>query len=276
VVHRVAIVVQAADGSGLIASLSGANADFGFAVEQAGPGDLTPLACGSNNSRPRITSSSVTGSSATIGLQFAAPLIYSDCDPGTFGAGVGACNDNFAATKSVAVGQVFTSVQPCLARPDTSLPATGSKWVNTGVADGSVTATITVALPATANDCLYIGGTTRINGNLSSGITGYVAYKGTNTPLPASPTAENVRVARAAGKINVSWETLSEVGLAGFKLVGVGHKGEFQVGSFVNAKGTASKYSVTLSISDFKGNKGVKVISVLTDGTTLSSPLKNF
>ncbi len=273
--NRVVLVVQAADGTGLIASMNGSDPGFGYTPDMAGSGADASLSCGTANGRPKIASRVVVGSSETLGLTFDTPRVYSDCDPDSLGFAVfgGVCPD--AGAGAASVSGVYTSTQPstldgttqvCFA-PDPTL----TRWtrVATPVAGA---ATITVTKPASGS-CLYIGSTMNIGGFESGAITGFIVY---GNPLPASPTAENVGVGRAAGKINVSWETLSEVGLAGFRLVAVGHKGEFEVGSFVAAKGSASKYSATLSISDFKGNKGVKVVSVLTDGTTLSSAVKNF
>jgi len=269
-VNRVIIVVQAADGTGLMASMSGADAGFGYSPDLAGNPVDASLSCGNENARPKVVSSNITSTSVSMILHFPQPRIYSDCDADSLGLAIfGACPDAIGAALNPRVGGAYTSVQPCSGRPDTTL----NRWTAAGTPDASGNVSINTARPTASTDCLYAGGTTNAGGVDSGFITGYVSV---GNPLPSSPTAENLGVGKATGKINVSWETFSEVGLAGFKLVAVGQKGEFQVGSFVNAKGTASKYSAALSIGDFKGNKGVKVVSVLTDGSTLSSAVKNF
>ena len=126
--NRIAIVVQAADGQGLVATLSGADPSFGYLVEAAHPFDAAtsqvfPLPCTRQGGAPQILADVPRpDGKVNLILHFTPPLVYSDCDPGTVGQAVGTCTDAFQP--DVRLGRIFTSQQPCQEKtvPDTLPP----------------------------------------------------------------------------------------------------------------------------------------------------------
>jgi hypothetical protein len=181
--QRIVIAVQGTERKGLFVSLSGANPDLGYAVEAAHKFDpvtglVHPLPCGDGGGAPSIVSLFVSGGMMTLSLHFTAPTVFSDCDPDSLGmmAGLGTCPDNFSA--STAPGRVFSRVGSCFAAPPLAL--TG--WTDTGVAaDGAGNATVTLPQPV-SSECLFVGGTSIINGYESGGVTGFVKLPGLDCP----------------------------------------------------------------------------------------------
>jgi len=285
--HRVMIVVQANDGTGLVASISGASTQlaFGYTMETAqqflgfddtGKVLSAPLQCGNQNGRPRI----VSVGPSSVNIHVDTPHIFTDCDAGTVGEALGdACIDGFGGTV-IPVGRIWTSNQPCGTKPDVR----SSLWTaSTAVLSPTGDATVPYTKPdngikqcATDPTCLcaFIGTTTGTGTGESSSINGFIAVAGS---LAASPTAENVRAATDSGKVNLSWRTSNEVGLAGFRLIAVSKtKGQFEIGSLVAAKGTASSYTAEARMGDLKGSRSIIIRSVLTDGTTVDAAPVNF
>lgn len=180
---RIAIVVQANDGKGLIVSLSGASPDLGYEVEAAhkvdtATGGIAPLPCGDGAGAPRILSQTSSGGMVSLALHFNVPRIYSDCDPDSVGVMLagGTCPDNFAPL--MALGRIVTLTGPCTTGPVLQL----SQWTDTGAApDASGNATVTLAAPP-ADQCLFVGNTATIDGIESGGIIGFVVVTGSACP----------------------------------------------------------------------------------------------
>lgn len=174
--NRVIIVVQGSNGEGLIASLSGASSDFGYAVEGAHPVDPAsiafPLPCSNQAGAPAILNRQFTGPEVILDLHFERPHVYSDCDPDSVGMvllGGATCPDAFSANSSVSA--IYTSLQPCLGRVDwrTAL------WTPTGITpDAAGNAHLVLPL-STDSRCLYVGARAIIAGFESPSVTGYVS-----------------------------------------------------------------------------------------------------
>jgi len=177
---RIAIVVQANDGKGLIVSLSGSSTDYGYLVEVAhkvdtATGGIAPLPCGDGAGAPRILSQTSSGGMVSLALHFDVPRIDSDCDPDSVGVMLvgGTCPDNFAPL--MALGRIVTRTGACTTGPVLQL----AQWTDTGAApDASGNATVTLAAPP-ADQCLYVGNTATIDGIESGGIIGFVVVRGT-------------------------------------------------------------------------------------------------
>jgi len=285
--HRVMIVVQANDGTGLMASISGASATlaFGYTVEttqqflgfdDTGKVLTQPLACGDLNGRPRI----VNVGPSSVDIHVDPPRIFTDCDGGSLGEALGdACNDSFGGT-AAAIARIWTSNQPCGTKPDVRT----SLWAaSTAALSPTGDATVPYTKPdngtkncATDPTCLcaFIGTTANVAGQESTSVNGFISVGGR---LAASPTAENVRAATDSGKVKLSWSTSNEVGLAGFRLIAVSKtKGQFEIGSLIAAKGAASSYTAEARMGDLKGSRSIIIRSVLTDGTTVDAAPVNF
>ena len=273
--NRIMLVVQASDGTGIVASINGDNLFGLYAVETAhqynpDTGEIFPLPCSANNGRPRLQS--FTTSSMNIHID---PIqLYTDCLPGTLGktdpalGGLDACKDSFNPT--VGVGGIFTSNQPCGSRPDVRLAA----WTRSAATlDASGNATVAYTKPTDSATCAFVGTTTAINGVEGSAINAFIQVQG---GLAAPPTAEGIRATADTGKVKLAWSTSNEVGLAGFKLVAVSKtKGQFEIGSLIAANGTSS-YTAEVRLGDLKGSRSIIVRSVLTDGTTVDAAPVNF
>jgi len=285
--HRVMIVVQANDGTGLMTSISGASGTlaFGYTVETSqqflgfddtGKVLAAPLQCGNQNGRPQI----VSVGPSSVNIHVDVPHIFSDCDGGTLGEALGdACVDGFGGTV-IPVGRIWTSNQPCGTKPDVrSSLWTASTAVLSPAGDANVpytkpdNGTKTCATDPTCL-CAFIGTTTGTGTGESSSINGFIAVAGS---LAAQPTAENVRATSDSGKVKLSWSTSNEVGLAGFRLIAVSKtKGKFEIGSLIAAKGTASSYTAEARMGDLKGSRSIIIRSVLTDGTAVDAAPVNF
>jgi hypothetical protein len=286
------IVVQCADGKGLLVSLSGADGGLAYTVEAAQPFDgsvSSPVAAGALSTRPKLVgSAAVVAGSATVLLHFDNPKspstpFYSDCDAGSLGVFLGTtCLDGFDKNAFLAraqYGNVWKSTQACGSTPD----PTASKWTDTLVpippTGGDVS--VTAATPTTAGDCLYFGGELNLGfprvGTQTLGIVGTIQVKGID-PNAAPPKAENLKASNSAGKVSISWTSTNEIGLAVFKVIAVSKsKGEVELTS-VSPKGNGggASYSVSLGMGDFKGARTVIVRSILTDGSKVDSAAVNF
>ena len=177
----VGLAVQAGDGAGLIVLLTRDRfgPDMGYSVTAAhkvdpGTFEPIPLACGQGAGRPAILSMAAAGpGQMQITVQFPAPFVYSDCDPDSVASiYLGPCLQPLLLNP--ARGPVYVRTDPCTTRPDLRR----SLWTPTGVEpDASGQATITAAAPGTG-ECLYVGGTTRLEGIESGAITGHAAIPG--------------------------------------------------------------------------------------------------
>lgn len=272
---RILISVQASDGTGVLLSLSGADPGVGYLVEAGHTFDpdsglAFPLACDSRNGRPIVRS--MTANSVTIHVD--PPQVYSDCDPDSVGMvalGGTTCPDGFGTTADGAtVGGIYTSNQPCGTKP---IVARTSWQLTAATLDAGGDATVLFNKP-TDGSCVYIGTTLRLGTVEGQSITGFIQVAGA---LAAPPTAEGVRAAADAGKVRLSWSTSNEVGLAGFRLIGVSKsKGQFEIGSLIAAKGSPSSYTAEARMGDLKGSRSIIIRSILTDGTSVDAAPVNF
>ena len=102
-----------------------------------------------------------------VSLALRAPTVHSDCDPGTLGFEYGLCTDAFAP--DVRLGPVYYLIQSCAGPVDPRR----ALWTSTGVVpDATGSATIRVPGPS-GQDCVYVGGTTVIDGFESELVTGF-------------------------------------------------------------------------------------------------------
>jgi len=178
--QRVVIAVQGNDGRGILASI---NADSlgSYTVDYAHKFDSSgglhtpiPLPCTDAAGAPEMLSQVSEAGSVTVSLRFKFPPVFSDCDPDSLGIAEnsGGCNDSFTAVTMPA--RVYSRVGPCTTAPPLALAA----WTDTGIVpDAAGNATVTLARPGGA-ECLFIGGTTAINGYESGGITGFATIAG--------------------------------------------------------------------------------------------------
>jgi len=274
--QRVIIVVQASDGTGILAALHGASTQLTFpytveTVQQIDPvsGGVFPLRCGDKpNGRPRVDG--LVGSSVQIHVD--PPQIVSDCDPGTVGAALAdTCPDNFQGATAARIGGIYTSTQPCGTRPNVSKAV----WQPAAVTpDAAGNALVPFTKPTAGTDCFYVGTTTTVGTAESSGINAFIQVQG---GLAGQPTAEGVRAVSETGKVKLFWSTSNEVGLAGFKLIAVSKsKGQSEIGSLIAAKGRPSSYTAEARMGDLKGARSIIIRSVLTDGTTVDAAPVNF
>ncbi|HKN46947.1 MAG TPA: hypothetical protein VJ144_03145, partial [Candidatus Polarisedimenticolia bacterium] len=110
------------------------------------------------------------------------------------------------------------------------------------------------------------------------GLSGFVQVSG-NPALAASPKAENVSAKLSNGKVNITWTSSTELGLAAYKVLTVakGSKGQLELATLSpNGNGGGSHYSVSLGLGDFKGGRMAIVRAVMTDGTTIDAAPVNF
>jgi hypothetical protein len=274
---RVMIVVQDSQGKGILLSLSGASADLGYAVEGAHPNDpagiALPVPCGDLNGRPKVIG---TAGTSSVNVNIQKPKIYTDCDADSVGMvvlGGATCIDAFDGVAAGAtIGGIYTSTQPCGARPST---VRNAQWTKSAVVpDAAGNATIPFTKPSAGTDCTFIGTTTTVGGVEGGSINGFIQVQG---GLAAPPTAEGVRAAADSGKVRLSWSTSNEVGLAGFRLIAVSKtKGQTELGSLISAKGSPFSYTAEVRLGDLKGARSIIIRSVLTDGTTVDAAPVNF
>jgi Putative metal-binding motif len=159
-------------GSAVLASISGDSDAFGYVIEMAHPfdqatGEIEPLPCTTTINLVAINLGAIT-------LRFPAPIVHTDCDPGSVGAylptaGVPSpCTDAFQPV--VTPGPIYTKTQSCADPVDPRLAG----WTETGVfPDANGMATVTV--PATpAGECRFVGGTLLIDGVETPLVTGWL------------------------------------------------------------------------------------------------------
>jgi hypothetical protein len=279
---RLIAVVQAPDGSGFLASMSGLDVGFGYDFIVAHKIDsatfeVFPFVCGTGAGQPHIVSASAAGGSVTVSLLFDKPVVSSDCDADSYGkalAGFGfpdSCAIPYDFTPAVA--GIYTRVQLCGTTP-TIDTAQWTKSTATPAADGS--ASLTVPQPtnladcATTNscNCLFVGDTLTIGGQESGAITGYVQVAG---DLAASPQALAVRATQAGGKVIVSFNTSTEIGLGKINILTIDKQGTRQVASTSpkGIGGAGASYELSVGRGDIKGGKSIVVELVSATGQSL-------
>ena len=275
--HRVMIAVVANDGSGLLASISGADPATTYQVENAHPfdaagGAVLPIVCGTNNGKPNVMS--VTSSS--IFLHFNTPVVNSDCDPDSVAvAGLGLnCPDGFTGQASIA--GIYTSTQACGTSP--SLDRT--KWTKSAVLpDGLGNATLGITRP-TGNDatgkplCLFVGGTVNAGGGESGAITGFAEVQN----FQAAPTKIlDLKATKSQAKVDVTFSTDQQVGLGGFKVYVAGSKGLREIGAIAPTGGDqGSSYRTSYGMNEIKGNKTITVKAFDASGREIASAQASF
>lgn len=277
--NRVTISIQGNDGNGALISVSGNDdIDFGYNLDlahpfDAGSGTVLNIPCTNANGRPNVTS--VTSSS--VALRFNKPHIFNDCEPGSLGNFLDSsgavskpiCPVPFDGTTNVTLGGIYTSTQLCGFRPDVRRSQAGLWTLNAATPDANGAAAIPYTKPAGAGQCIFVGGTVKIDGVESNSITGFVEIAGVLAP---APQALNVRAAFANGKVNVSFQTDSEVGLARINVLTdqKGGKGTVNVGSIAlrGVGGSGASYTASYGKSEFKSGNTVIIELVTTDGRT--------
>jgi hypothetical protein len=289
---RVYLSLQCFDGSGALLSLSGGCSVLGYSVEAAydfdgATGSVDAKGANSKNGRPVIQSYTLSGGMEIFEVKVDPPPVQSDCTPGSFGQflqSLGYCTESelgCAALVAPERGRLYSSAQPCSIADRNPANRTraglaGSIWTLQSL-DAAGVATVSLPIAPTGM-CNYVGTTTIVGGHETDLITGFVA---TPPRIAASPVAEAVRATRKGKSVEVSFQTSSELGLAGFNIYAAGKvKGEIQLNpGLIPATGVAgagSSYAKSYAVAEFKGNRGIIVESVLTDGSTLRAPLVEF
>jgi thrombospondin type 3 repeat protein len=104
-----------------------------------------------------------------ITVQFHTPVLHTDCDPFTLGASVHVCDTPY--TPTLAIGPVYTKVQPC----DTRVDLRRDTWTPTGVTPDANGIAVFSAPPPALGDCRLLGASLVIDGVESPAITAFVA-----------------------------------------------------------------------------------------------------
>lgn len=152
--NRLALVVAAGDARGgttMLVSLSGANSEIYYLIEAAHLYDVVhdhafPLDCS-----PSVD---VTGTSpGEIRLQFRAPTLHTDCDPGTAGDILHVCGAT-PYLPTLGLGALYTKVQPCADPVDLRT----STWTPTGqTLDAQRRVIFSAPAPADPAQCRLLG-----------------------------------------------------------------------------------------------------------------------
>jgi hypothetical protein len=306
--HRIMIVVVANDGTGLLATISGADPQSTYQVENAHPFDgsnILPIPCTNQNGKPNVLSVS----SSSISLHFNTPLVFSDCDPNSVAVlGLGlVCPDGFTDQGSIA--GIYTSVQTCGTSPYLDRTATNTcslnrarqcsaagtlpgpclasegvcntaAWTKSAVVpDALGNATIQATRPTGTDStgkplCLFVGGTVNVGGSESGSITGYTQLANV---LAAPTKILNLKATKSQAKIDVTFSTDQQVGLGGFKVYVAGAKGLSEIGR-INPTGgdQGASYKATYSMSDVKGSKTITVKAFDASGREIASAQASF
>ena len=173
--NRIALVVAGGDatsGRTMAVSLSGANYDIYYLIEAAHTYDYEhdrafPLACDS--------SATAHGPEpGVIELQFHAPVMHTDCEPGSLGDDLGVCGAS-PYVPTIVLGPLYTKTQPCADPVDLRAGA----WLPTGQAPDA-TGRVTVVVPPEADpvDCRLLGVTWIIDGVESPAVASFVSGAG--------------------------------------------------------------------------------------------------
>lgn len=173
--NRIALFVAAGDaesGRTMAVSLSGANSDIYYLIEAAHTYDeendrAFPLTCD--------TSADARGPDiGVIELHFHAPLIHTDCEPGSIGDQLGVCGA-LPYVPTLALGPLYTKTQPCADPVDLR----AGTWLPTGQAPDA-SGRVTVLAPAEADpaDCRLLGVTWIIDGVESPAVASFVSGAG--------------------------------------------------------------------------------------------------
>jgi hypothetical protein len=176
---RIGLVVRASDGAGVTLLLSLDRFGEGYDVTGAHRPDPAsglplPLACGA--AQPILgTVMPDSPGFVRISARFPDPVVYSDCDPDSIATFYfGPCLEG--PPSPPARGPVYVRTGACVATPD--LRRQG--WTSTGIVPNP-SGQVTVIAPAPAGgECLFLGGTTVIEGIESGAITGVAS-------IPAGP-----------------------------------------------------------------------------------------
>jgi thrombospondin type 3 repeat protein len=167
--NRIALVVATGTprgGSSVLVSLAGTDVNLQYLIEAAHvlAFDLDfplPLDC-----FDAVGAGSQPG---VITVQFHTPVLHTDCDPFTLGAASHVCATPY--TPTLAIGPVYTKVQPC----DTRVDLRRDTWTPTGVTPDANGIAVFSAPPPALGDCRLLGASLIIDGVESPAITAFVA-----------------------------------------------------------------------------------------------------
>lgn len=291
--NRIVISLQCNDGSGALISIGNCPNFGGYNVEMAFPFDantsaalpldVSPSATTNgiqNNGRPTIMSFNRTGGMDQAMVNVPVPVMKTDCDEGSLGEALqaaGFCDLGCPFAPSLSRGGLYTSTQPCTDTDPRPGIRARAQWTPVAL-DAAGNATINMPTPSAGN-CNFIGSSANTGGGETPDIVGFVVLGG---PTAASPVAEAVRAVRKGGSVEVSFRTSSELSLAGFNIYAAGKAkgGEIKLNaglvSATGVGGAGSSYSLSYALGSLKGNRGIIVESVMTDGSTLRASLVEF
>ena len=161
--YRTMVHVVHGSGRSIILSLSYQTDFSSYVIEATHPLDgsvFTPLSC-ADPGRQVLHLDQISAANGSIGVDvtLSAPLITSDCDPGTGGEALGSCPVGPSAIPPTTRGRVYTKTLPCGASTD--LRTTGWAFV----ADPDAQGHVSLSFPAPVEgQCVYVGGTYRMSG----------------------------------------------------------------------------------------------------------------
>jgi len=268
-VARNVIQVVANDGSSLIATV-GFSLDFAYYLveaagpfDAAGPADLAPMSCSSDNGL-RFVSSTAGLQASTVCIQQTGVPVHDDCDPGSLGSQLNTCQGGTGTPIVSAPGNLYSRTGPCPETPDLRRSA-WQPLTSTPGPGGSKC--VTINLPQTG--CLFIGGSTIFSDGAtaaseSASLTGYIR-------IPCFCAAVDKVVIRKAeflqGRLRVDFSTENEALIVGFNVYAGGTK--LNAG-FIQANGTGSNdYSFEVGRGALKSERAITVEAVMSDGTTV-------
>lgn len=161
--------VVANDGSAVVLSVGYNTVLAAYVVEAAHPydqptGAYSPLSCGAPGTRALTIEGLSSGGGVDVTVS--APLIFTDCDPGSGGVVFGTCTEGTGPL--TALGNIYSRVAACGSMPDLSL-ASGWNFVASPAPDGSAN----LALPDPDPNCLLLAATYTMAGEESPAVAGF-------------------------------------------------------------------------------------------------------
>lgn len=276
---RQVIHVIADDGSSVLTTVGWARdlAQYGVDFSQPDSFPPGPLECGSEGHGIEVLR--LVG--GTLEARLVAPLLHSDCDPGTWGVTGGGFippTCDAGTLPSVATGRLFYTIDQCAPSPT---PLLSAGWVLLATPDPSGAVTANVPLTDVPESCTFVGVTATIGGVETPAIVGFIRVPGT---IPVAPRALGVQARREGGDVVVKWFTESESGLLGFHVHAIdpqGKKGsvivtESPIAPQGDGSGGGASYEIRLRIRSFRGWTMLAVESLLTSGGSIFSDRLSF
>jgi Putative metal-binding motif len=175
---RLVTILAGDGGSSLLTSVDFSNDVAAYAVdaaERVAGATLVPLDCGAPGTQVvSLDAITVVGGAVQASLTLHAPVVFSDCDPGTAGDILGTCPYGPATIPPSTLGRLYTLVTPCPeAGGGPGLALNG--WTLAGDPDAAGHVSIEAPAP-TGGQCLYFGATFRLGGTESPAIAGFVRH----------------------------------------------------------------------------------------------------